>query len=46
VYFFDLEEVDEENAKMRIIAQIFSEDVKKWFHSLAVGSINSSQQLT
>jgi len=31
IVFIDLEEIDEENAKMRIIAESFSEDVKKWF---------------
>jgi len=43
--FIDLEEIDEENSKMRIIAQSFSRDVKKWFRSMDVDSINNSQRL-
>lgn len=42
--FTNLEEIDE-NAKMRIIAQSFSRDVKKWFRSMAANSINNSQRL-
>lgn len=30
---------------MRLIAQSFSGDVKKWIHGLAIGSINTSQRL-
>ena len=42
VEFIDSEEADEDDAKMRLIAQSFSRDVKKWFHGLEIGSINSS----
>jgi hypothetical protein len=38
--FIDLEEVDYEDAKMRLCAQIFVGDVKKWFKGLATGSIH------
>ena len=38
--FIDLEEVDEDDAKMRLIAQSFSRDMKKPFFGLATGSIN------
>lgn len=43
--FIDLEEIDDDDAKMRIIAQRFLGDVKKWFRSLDVNSINKSQRL-
>ena len=43
--FIDLEEVDEEDAKMRIIVQIFSGEVKVWFRSLNANSIATSNQL-
>jgi len=39
--FIDLEEVDEEDG-IRIIAQSFFVDVKKWLQSLENNSINSS----
>ena len=41
--FIDLEEVDNEDAKMCIIAQSFSGEVKKWFRSLGDGTIGTSQ---
>jgi hypothetical protein len=37
--FIDLEEVDHEDAKMRLFAQSFAGEVKKWFKGLAAGSI-------
>jgi hypothetical protein len=37
--FFDLEEVDYEDAKMRLSSQILSRDVRKWFKSLPPASI-------
>lgn len=43
--FNDLEEIDEDNAKMRNIAQSFSGNVKKWFHNLSTNSVNNSQRL-
>jgi len=43
--FIDLEEVDEDDAKMRLMAQSFSGDVKKWFRGLATHSIDTPQRL-
>ena len=45
VDFIDLEEVDEDDAKMRLIVQSFLGGMKKWFHGLATGSINSSTRI-
>ena len=43
--FIDLEEIENDDAKMCIIAQFFSGEVKKWFRSLGSGTIGTSQQL-
>lgn len=43
--FIDLEEVDEDDAKMRLMAQNFCGDVKKWFLGLAACSIDTPQRL-
>jgi hypothetical protein len=43
--FIDLEEIDNDDAKMRVIAESFSGDVKTWFHNLAPNSITNPQQL-
>ena len=43
--FIDLEEVDVDNAKMRIKAQSFSGDVKTCFRSLTANSIATLYQL-
>lgn len=45
VDFIDLEEVDDDDAKMRLMAQSFSGDVKKWLCGLATGSIDTPQRL-
>lgn len=45
VDLIDLEEVDEDDAKMRLMAQIFFGDVKKWFQDLAACSIDNPQRL-
>lgn len=42
--FCDLEEVDYEDAKMRLFAQSFSRDVKKWFKGLTTRSIHNFQE--
>ena len=42
-YFTDLEEVDEDDVKMRLFAQILKGVVKKWFRSLTPGSIANSK---
>ena len=42
--FIDLEEIDNDDAKMCIIALFFSGEVKKWFRSLGAGTIGTSQQ--
>ena len=44
-YFRYLEEVDNDDVKMRIIAQSFLGEVKKWFKAMAPGSVQNSQQL-
>ena len=41
--FIDLEEVDHEDAKMRLFAQSFYGEVRKWFRCLAAGSIQDFQ---
>ena len=41
--FCDLEEVDYEDAKMRLFAQSFYGEVKKWFKGLVVGSTHDFQ---
>jgi len=46
VDFIDLEGVDDEEVKIRIIAQSFSEEVKKWFRGLEYSSIKNSRHLT
>ena len=38
--FYDLEEVDHEDAKLRLFAQSFSGEVKKWFRGLQARSIH------
>jgi len=45
VDFINLKEVDDEDAKMIIIAQSFSREVKKWFRGLMVASITNSRKL-
>lgn len=42
--FVDLEEVDYKDAKMRLFAQSFSGDVKKWFRGLPARSIHDFQE--
>ena len=42
--FVDLEEVDHEDAKMILFAQIFYGEVKKWFRGLAAESIHDFQE--
>ena len=42
--FIDLEEVDHEDAKMRLFAQSFYGDVKKWIRGLATGSTHDFQE--
>ena len=42
--FCDLEEVDYEDAKMRLFSQSFYGEVKKWFRGFAVGSIHDFQE--
>ena len=37
--FIDLEDVDHEDVKMRLFAQIFSGDVKKWFRGLQANNV-------
>ena len=39
--FCDLEEVDHEDAKMRLFAQSLTSEVKEWFRGLPAGSIHS-----
>lgn len=43
--FIDLEEVDHDDVKMRLLAQIFSGEVKKWLRGFPTASITSFQQL-
>ena len=43
--FIDLEELDADDAKMRIIAQSFSGE-EVWFRALAVNSIRTPAELT
>lgn len=43
--FIDLEEVDEDDAKMRLMAQSVPRDVKKWFCGLVACSIDTPQRL-
>jgi hypothetical protein len=38
--FFDLQEVDEEDVKMRLFSQILNGEVRKWFKSLPASSLN------
>ena len=42
--FIDLEEVDHEDAIMRLFSQSFIGEVKKWFKTLVIGSIHDFQQ--
>ena len=42
--FCDLEEVDYEDAKMRLFSQCFYGEVKKWFEGLTTGSIHDFQE--
>ena len=42
--FIDLEEVDYEDVKIRLFAQSFFDEVKKWFRNLPLGSIQNFQQ--
>ena len=39
--FCDLEEVDHEDAKMRLFSQSLTSEVKEWFRGLLAGSIHS-----
>ena len=39
--FIDLEEVDYEDVKMRLLAQSLSGEAKKWYKYLPVGSIRN-----
>ena len=41
--FIDLEEVDYEDVKMRLFAQILSGEAKKWFRDFPAGSIRTFQ---
>ena len=41
--FCDLEEVDYEDAKMRLFSQSFYGEVKKWFMGFDAGSIHNFQ---
>lgn len=45
IHFIDPEEIDDDDAKIIIIAQSFLGDVKKWFFNLATNFINNSQRL-
>jgi hypothetical protein len=38
--FFDLQEVDEEDVKMRLFAQSLNGEVRKWIKALPVASLN------
>lgn len=42
-YFIFLEEVVEDDVKMRLIAQVFLSEVKRWFCALTATSIANSQ---
>ena len=42
--FCDLEEVDYEDARMRLFSQSFNGEVKKWFKGLTIGSIHDFQE--
>ena len=44
-YFIDLEEFDEDDYKIRLMAQNFSGDVKKWLRGLGVGLNDTPQRL-
>jgi hypothetical protein len=44
--FIDLEEIDNDDANMRVIAQSFSGDVKTWFRNLTPNSVANPQELT
>lgn len=39
--FIDREEVDDEDVKLRLFAQTFIDEVRKWFKDLTVGSIHN-----
>ena len=39
--FIDLEEVVDDDANMRLLAQFFFEEVKKWFRGLQEGSLHN-----
>lgn len=41
--FFDLEEVDYDDVKMRLFSQSLAGEVKKWFRALPIGNILNSQ---
>lgn len=41
--FADLEEVDRDDVRMRLLAQSLSGEVRKWYRSLTVVSINNFQ---
>lgn len=43
--FLDLHEIDAENVSMRLFAQTFGGEVRKWFRALQVRSINTLQEL-
>jgi len=38
--YFDLQEVDEDDVKMKLFSQILSGEVRKWFKSLPIATIN------
>ena len=42
--FCDLEEVDHEDAKIRLFAQSLTGEVKEWFRGLPTGSIHNVQE--
>ena len=43
--FLDLHEIDVENVSMRLFAQTFGGEVRKWFRALQARSINTLQEL-
>ena len=42
--FIDLEEIDHEDAIMRLFSHNFTGEVKKWFRTLTAGSIHNFQE--
>lgn len=43
--FLEMHEIDAENVSMRLFAQTFGEEVRKWFRALQARSINTLQEL-